>query len=243
MPVISPDGSRVAYSTGGSLWVRELDRFEARELPDTDGARYLLLVPGQSTPGLRTAGASLENSRGGRPAERARCGARGPGGIGPRCLDPRRQDCLLGQRHRRTVGAPGGGRRGTRYPDHRPSVGGRLPRAGPAAREAGDTLHPARTVRHHVHRTPGGRDAPRAHRPHRGRPPLPDLLADRPPGLFENDDQSRHLGGPLLPGTAGDHGCPVPRRARWPGAQLRPGRNPVLRPVRAEPAGARPCGP
>src|SRR5262249_4409733 len=31
-PVISPDGKKVAFVSGSSLWVRELDRLEAREL-------------------------------------------------------------------------------------------------------------------------------------------------------------------------------------------------------------------
>jgi serine/threonine-protein kinase len=45
MPAISPDGSRVAYVAANRLWVRELDRFEALELPDTDGVRYPFWSP------------------------------------------------------------------------------------------------------------------------------------------------------------------------------------------------------
>jgi serine/threonine-protein kinase len=45
MPAISPDGSRVFYVAANRLWVRDLDRFEDRELPDTDGARYPFWSP------------------------------------------------------------------------------------------------------------------------------------------------------------------------------------------------------
>jgi Tol biopolymer transport system component len=34
-PVLSPDGGRIAYIADGRLWIRELDRFEAREVPGT----------------------------------------------------------------------------------------------------------------------------------------------------------------------------------------------------------------
>jgi serine/threonine protein kinase/dipeptidyl aminopeptidase/acylaminoacyl peptidase len=35
-PVISPDGQRIAYYAGGHLWIRELNQFTARQLPDAD---------------------------------------------------------------------------------------------------------------------------------------------------------------------------------------------------------------
>lgn len=37
-PVISPDGKKIAYTHKGRLWVRELEKTEAREIPDTQGA-------------------------------------------------------------------------------------------------------------------------------------------------------------------------------------------------------------
>lgn len=44
-PAISPDGSRVVYSASGHLWVRALDRLEARALDGTDGARSVFWSP------------------------------------------------------------------------------------------------------------------------------------------------------------------------------------------------------
>ncbi len=37
-PVLSPEGRRIAYIADGRLWIRELDRFEAREVPGTVNA-------------------------------------------------------------------------------------------------------------------------------------------------------------------------------------------------------------
>jgi WD40 repeat protein len=38
-PVLSPDGSRIAYFSQGTLWIRDLDRAVAREIPDSRLAR------------------------------------------------------------------------------------------------------------------------------------------------------------------------------------------------------------
>jgi serine/threonine-protein kinase len=38
-PALSPDGSRMAYSSGGRLWIRNLAELRARELAGTEGAR------------------------------------------------------------------------------------------------------------------------------------------------------------------------------------------------------------
>lgn len=37
-PVVSPDGTMIAYTQGGRLWVRDLNQIEPREVPETDGA-------------------------------------------------------------------------------------------------------------------------------------------------------------------------------------------------------------
>jgi serine/threonine-protein kinase len=39
LPVISPDGRRVVYADAGSLWIRDLDELEPREIPDSEEAR------------------------------------------------------------------------------------------------------------------------------------------------------------------------------------------------------------
>ncbi len=57
MPTISPEGSRVAYSVGGSLWVRSLGEPEASELPGALDARYSTWSPD---------GRALAFTRGGR---------------------------------------------------------------------------------------------------------------------------------------------------------------------------------
>jgi len=36
LPLISPDGRRIAYYAGGHLWIRELDQLTARQLPEAD---------------------------------------------------------------------------------------------------------------------------------------------------------------------------------------------------------------
>ena len=35
---IAPNGARIAYTSGGLLWVRDLDRLEPRSLAGTEGA-------------------------------------------------------------------------------------------------------------------------------------------------------------------------------------------------------------
>jgi Tol biopolymer transport system component len=40
MPALSPDGRRLLYHASDRLWIRDLAEFEARELPDTQGATY-----------------------------------------------------------------------------------------------------------------------------------------------------------------------------------------------------------
>jgi len=36
-PAVSPDGKKIVYMAEGKLWLRELDQFQARELPGTEG--------------------------------------------------------------------------------------------------------------------------------------------------------------------------------------------------------------
>ena len=43
--VISPDGRQVALRAGGRLWIRKLHELQARELPDTDHARFVFWSP------------------------------------------------------------------------------------------------------------------------------------------------------------------------------------------------------
>ena len=45
MPVISPDGRRVAFLHEERVWVRDLDRLSAREIPDSDGAESVFWSP------------------------------------------------------------------------------------------------------------------------------------------------------------------------------------------------------
>jgi serine/threonine-protein kinase len=45
MPIVSPDGSRVAYVAGGRLRVRRLDRLDAVELPDSNEIAFLSWSP------------------------------------------------------------------------------------------------------------------------------------------------------------------------------------------------------
>jgi Tol biopolymer transport system component/predicted Ser/Thr protein kinase len=44
-PLISPDGTRIAFVAGGSLWIRALDDLEAIELTGTEGARLPFWSP------------------------------------------------------------------------------------------------------------------------------------------------------------------------------------------------------
>jgi len=46
--VISPDGRRIAYLSGGRLWVREMNEIGGRELTGTDGAGFLFWSPDSS---------------------------------------------------------------------------------------------------------------------------------------------------------------------------------------------------
>ena len=45
VPVLSPDGSRIAYTSGGSLWIRSLAEFAPREVPKSAGAAYPFWAP------------------------------------------------------------------------------------------------------------------------------------------------------------------------------------------------------
>jgi serine/threonine protein kinase len=45
IPVLSPDGSRIAYTSGGSLWTRSLSEFASRQIPRTAGAAYPFWAP------------------------------------------------------------------------------------------------------------------------------------------------------------------------------------------------------
>ena len=51
-PVISPDGTRIAYVAGGSLWVRSLDDLEAIRLAGTEGASSQFWSPDSSQVGF-----------------------------------------------------------------------------------------------------------------------------------------------------------------------------------------------
>ncbi len=51
-PLISPDGTRIAYVAKGSLWVRSLDDLEAIELTGTEGARLPFWSPDSSQVGF-----------------------------------------------------------------------------------------------------------------------------------------------------------------------------------------------
>ena len=45
VPAISPDGRHLAFVRNGALWVRDLDKLEARQLTGTDGAQYPFWSP------------------------------------------------------------------------------------------------------------------------------------------------------------------------------------------------------
>ncbi|MEO5894605.1 MAG: protein kinase [Vicinamibacterales bacterium] len=45
IPVLSPDGSRIVYISGGSLWVRSLSEFASKEIPKSQGAAYPFWAP------------------------------------------------------------------------------------------------------------------------------------------------------------------------------------------------------
>ncbi len=51
LPAISADGRRVAFASGGRLWIRDLDQLEPRELPGTEGARRPFWSPDGETVG------------------------------------------------------------------------------------------------------------------------------------------------------------------------------------------------
>jgi serine/threonine-protein kinase len=70
MPIISPEGSRVAYVAGGRLRVRSLDRFEAQDVADADGIAYLSWAPdGSHLAYVRQGRAWKVSAGGGKPAE------------------------------------------------------------------------------------------------------------------------------------------------------------------------------
>jgi serine/threonine protein kinase/Tol biopolymer transport system component len=45
VPAISPDGGHLAFVRNGALWVRDLDKLEARQLTGTEGAQYPFWSP------------------------------------------------------------------------------------------------------------------------------------------------------------------------------------------------------
>jgi serine/threonine protein kinase/Tol biopolymer transport system component len=49
---ISPDGRRIAYKSGGRLWIRDLQSFDATEIPGTEGARTMFWSPGSTKLGF-----------------------------------------------------------------------------------------------------------------------------------------------------------------------------------------------
>jgi len=83
-PVIAPDGRRIVYSARGSLWIRELDRMDAQQVPETDGASGMFWSPDSSRIGFIRAGRLWTMPLGGRAASVAvlpgtPCGE--PGGL------------------------------------------------------------------------------------------------------------------------------------------------------------------
>ena len=44
-PALSPDGTRVVYSSGGKLWMRELAKLHSSEIPQTDGGDHPFWSP------------------------------------------------------------------------------------------------------------------------------------------------------------------------------------------------------
>lgn len=56
-PAISPDGTMVAYTQGGRLWIRVLNQAESREVPDSDGAARPFWSPQSDTVGYMAQGA------------------------------------------------------------------------------------------------------------------------------------------------------------------------------------------
>ena len=45
MPTISPDGTMVAYTQGGHLWIRDLNRETPRQIEDADGVHFVFWSP------------------------------------------------------------------------------------------------------------------------------------------------------------------------------------------------------
>jgi eukaryotic-like serine/threonine-protein kinase len=52
--VIAPDGNRIAYITGGRLWIKDLDQVKAREIQDSDGVTNLFWSPHSDFVGYHT---------------------------------------------------------------------------------------------------------------------------------------------------------------------------------------------
>jgi serine/threonine-protein kinase len=70
MPMLSPDGSRVAYVAAGRLKVRHLDRFESQDLADADAVAYLCWSPdGTQLAYVRQGRAWRVSADGGKPTE------------------------------------------------------------------------------------------------------------------------------------------------------------------------------
>jgi Tol biopolymer transport system component len=68
-PSLSPDGRRIAYSSGGRLWIRDLDLLKPREIPGSEGARVPFWSPDGSLLAYVTGGKLWKMpASGGQPA-------------------------------------------------------------------------------------------------------------------------------------------------------------------------------
>jgi serine/threonine-protein kinase len=64
-PALSPDGTQLAYTSEGKLWIRDMSRFEARPIEGTEGARHPFWSPDGEWVGFGTADAIRKVPRGG----------------------------------------------------------------------------------------------------------------------------------------------------------------------------------
>ena len=69
-PVLSPDGSHLAYLAGGRLYLRDLASFDASEIPDSEGAAYPFWSPDGSQLGFVARGRAWKvTTDGNRPSD------------------------------------------------------------------------------------------------------------------------------------------------------------------------------